>query len=253
MKINLLGSGYMGKQICSLFVILGYDVVIWQNSTENLDDFLKNEIKKLEKVYNIRSSGNYKIEKNLNNLEKNFTIETLTEDLNIKQKIISKLKFKDNIFSNTSSLSAYDLGENINILHFMNPITTPIVEIYKTKNYKSEDLNKVIKSLKNLSFDIIEVKNIPGFLVNRILFKNLSYFFYLLESEKNNINDLRKIYKNIFNNDPVKIVNMIGLDTCLNILKNLNKSDKSFYVSKLISDSVKNNVLGYKNKKLFKI
>ena len=64
---------------------------------------------------------------------------------------------------------------------------------------------------------------------------------------------LRKIYKNIFNNDPVKIVNMIGLDTCLNILKNLNKSDKSFYVSKLISDSVKNNVLGYKNKKLFKI
>ena len=46
---------------------------------------------------------------------------------------------------------------------------------------------------------------------------------------------------------------MIGLDTCLNILKNLNKSDKSFYVSKLISDSVKNNVLGYKNKKLFKI
>ena len=184
MKINLLGSGYMGKQICSLFVILGYDVVIWQNSTENLDDFLKNEIKKLEKVYNITSSGNYKIEKNLNNLEKNFTIETLTEDLYIKQKIISKLKFKDNIFSNTSSLSAYDLGENINILHFMNPITTPIVEIYKTKNYKSEDLEKIIKSLKNLSFDIIEVKNIPGFLVNRILFKNLSYFFYLLESEK---------------------------------------------------------------------
>ena len=135
----------------------------------------------------------------------------------------------------------------------MNTITTPIVEIYKTENYKSNDLDRIIKSLKNLSFEIIEVKNIPGFLVNRILFKNLSYFFYLLECEKNNINDLRKIYKNIFNNDPVKIVNMIGLDTCLNILKNLNKSDKSFYVSKLISDSVKNNVLGYKNKKLFKI
>ena len=41
MKINLLGSGYMGKQICSLFVILGYDVVIWQNSTENLDDLYR--------------------------------------------------------------------------------------------------------------------------------------------------------------------------------------------------------------------
>ena len=61
MKINLLGSGYMGKQICSLFVILGYDVVIWQNSTENLDDFLKNEIKngghrtKFRKIRHIRN------------------------------------------------------------------------------------------------------------------------------------------------------------------------------------------------------
>jgi len=253
MKINLLGSGYMGKQICSLFVMLGYDVIIWQNSSENLDELINNEIKKLEKVFNISSSGSFKIEKNLDNLEKNLTIETLTEDLQIKKNIISKLKFKDNIFSNTSSLSPHDLGKTINILHFMNPITTPIVEVYKNKNYENVDFDKVINSLKNLSYHIIEVKNIPGFLVNRILFKNLSYFFYLLENEKNTVSDLKKIYKNIFNNDPIKIVNMIGLDTCLNILENLNKSDKSFYVSKLITESVKNGILGYKNKKLLKI
>ena len=253
MKINLLGSGYMGKQICSLFVILGYDVIIWQNSAENLDDFINTEINKLKKVFNISPSGTFKIEKNLDNLEKNFTIETLADDLNIKKSIISKLKFKDNIFSNTSSLSAQDLGNNINILHFMNPITTPIIEIYKTQNYTNPDFDKIIKSLKNLSYNIIEVKNVPGFLVNRILFKNISYFFYLLENEKNNIEDLRKIYKNIFNNDPIKIVNMIGLDTCLNILRNLNKSDKSIYVSKLITESVNKNVLGYKNKKLLKV
>ena len=253
MKINLLGSGYMGKQICSLFVILGYDVIIWQNSVENLDNFINTEINKLKKVFNINPSGTFKIEKKLDNLEKNFTIETLSEDLNIKKNIISKLKFKDNIFSNTSSLSAQDLGNNINILHFMNPITTPIIEIYKTQNYTNPDFDKIIKSLKNLSYNIIEVKNVPGFLVNRILFKNISYFFYLLENEKNNIEDLRKIYKNIFNNDPIKIVNMIGLDTCLNILRNLNKSDKSIYVSKLITESVNNNVLGYKNKKLLKV
>ena len=41
---------------------------------------------------------------------------------------------------------------------------------------------------------------------------------------------------------------MIGLDTCLNIIRNLNKSDKSIYVSKLITESVNKNVLGYKNK-----
>ena len=35
MKINVLGSGYMGKQICSLFVVIGHNVKIWQNSHQN--------------------------------------------------------------------------------------------------------------------------------------------------------------------------------------------------------------------------
>ena len=40
MKINVLGSGYMGKQICSLFVNMGYEVIIWQNSDQNLDELM---------------------------------------------------------------------------------------------------------------------------------------------------------------------------------------------------------------------
>ena len=44
MKINVLGSGYMGKQICSLFVILGHEVVIWQNTIKNIDNLIDSEI-----------------------------------------------------------------------------------------------------------------------------------------------------------------------------------------------------------------
>jgi len=135
----------------------------------------------------------------------------------------------------------------------MNPITVPIIEIYKSKFHIKSDLDNIINSLQKLSYNIIYVHDVPGFLVNRILFKNISYFFYLLEIEKNNINDLKKIYKSILNTDPIKIINMIGLDTCLNILINLNKSDKNFYIPNLIKSSVKNNILGYKNRKLFKI
>ena len=253
MKINVLGSGYMGKQICSLFVNLGYEVIIWQNSDENLDELIKNEIKKIEKSFNNKTSGKYRVVKDLDQLEQNFTIETLVENIEIKKNVISKLKFKKNIFSNTSSLSANELGKNINILHFMNPISVPIVELYKTEFYIKSDLDHVVNSLKKQSYDIIDVQDRPGFLVNRILFKNLSYFFYLYEVEKVNLINLKKIYKNILNNDPLKIINMIGLDTCLSILTNLNKSDDSFYIPKTIKESVKNKILGYKNRKLFKI
>tara|TARA_B100000686_G_scaffold340860_1_gene417286 strand:+ start:1310 stop:2071 length:762 start_codon:yes stop_codon:yes gene_type:complete len=253
MKINVLGSGYMGKQICSLFVTLGYQVFIWQNSEENLDDLITIEIKKVEKAFNIKSSGTFEINRNLDKFNSNFTIETVAENISIKKNIISKLKYKQNIFSNTSSLLATDLGENINILHFMNPITVPIVELYKTKSYSKSYLDTVLNSLKKLSYDVIDVKDTTGFLVNRILFKNISYFFNLFEKEKVKVNDLKKIYKNIFNNDPIKIVNMIGLDTCLSILINLNKVDKSFYIPKCFRAAVKNNILGYKNKKIFRI
>ena len=51
MKINILGSGYMGKQIASLFTLIGFEVFIWYNRKEtNLADNLNYEVKKLEKV-----------------------------------------------------------------------------------------------------------------------------------------------------------------------------------------------------------
>ena len=72
--------------------------------------------------------------------------------------------------------------------------------------------------------------------------------------EKTPIEDLKKIYSDdIKKNDPLKIVNMIGVDTCLDILINLNSFDKSFYVPNCLQVAVKNNILGYKNKKIFKV
>ena len=100
---------------------------------------------------------------------------------NIKKDIISKLNFKNNIFSNTSSLKLSNIGENINGFHFMNPITIPLIELCKKKDYSNDLLNELIISLEKLSYNIIIVKDNPGFLINRILFKEISYFFYLYE------------------------------------------------------------------------
>ena len=133
MKINVLGSGHMGKQICSLFVVLGHEVKIWQNSSENLDVFIDREINKIEKQFILKSTGKYSTINNLKDLDENFTIESVTEDVLIKQKIIGQLNFKKNIFSNTSSLILSEIGENINGFHFMNPITLPLIELCKKK------------------------------------------------------------------------------------------------------------------------
>ena len=254
MDINVLGTGHMGKQICSLFVMLGHKVKIWQNSQENQEKTIQNEITKIEKHFGIKSKGNFLIIDNIEDLGNTITIETVKEDLIIKKDIISKLSFNDNIFSNTSSLKLSEIGKNINGLHFMNPITIPLIELCKKNSYSENLLNELLLSLNKLSYEIIEVNDNSGFLVNRILFKEISYFFHLYEIEKVPIKDLKKIHKVLIKNlDPIKVVNMIGLDTCLSILENLNKENKDFYVPNIIKDSVKNNILGYKNKKLLKI
>ena len=41
---------------------------------------------------------------------------------------------------------------------------------------------------------------------------------------------------------------MIGIDTSLCILENLNKDDNNVYVPNILKDSVKKGILGYKNK-----
>lgn len=255
MKINVIGSGSMGKQITSLLVLMGFDVFLWHNSTnKNLDKLINKEIDKLKINLSNYKNGNLTIINDLSSLDNNFTIETIKEDINIKKKILNSLNYDDNIFSNTSSINLEKIGSNINGLHFMNPISLKYIELCERSNFTKEKLDFLINKLKEFSYKIIKVSNTPGFLINKLIFKDISYFFYLIEQENFKKDDILDVYKNmIIKNDPIKILNMIGLDTCLSIFENLNEYDKSFYIPLCLKKAVKENILGYKNKKLLKL
>tara|TARA_B100000795_G_C22531557_1_gene335314 strand:- start:248 stop:658 length:411 start_codon:yes stop_codon:yes gene_type:complete len=136
----------------------------------------------------------------------------------------------------------------------MNPVTTKFIEICKRKNFSEDLLFHVIEKFNKLSYQSINVKDTPGFLINKILFKDISYFFYLIEVEKFDITEINKFYKSdTIKINPIKLVNIIGIDTSLYILENLNKHDKMFYIPELLKLAVKKNILGNKNKKIFKI
>ena len=71
--------------------------------------------------------------------------------------------------------------------------------------------------------------------------------------EKFKIQDVTMIFKDdIKKTDPIKLVNMIGVDTSLYILENLKKYDDTYYVPESLKQAVSNGTLGYKNRKLFK-
>ena len=254
MRVNIIGAGYMGKQISALFRLIGYDVLIWNYNDKDLSPQIDHETRKLEKILKFKALGTSSYESNLNKFENNFTIETVKEDIDIKRKIISTLNYKENIFSNTSSLKLSTIGDHVNGFHFMNPVTTKFIEVCKRNSFSEGILSSIIQKLDQFSYQIINVQDTPGFLINKILFKDISYFFYLIEVEKFNIEEIKKYYLNDLNKiNPIKLVNIIGTDTCLYILKNLNKHDKSFYIPEILQVAVKDNILGNKNKKIFKI
>ena len=244
----------MGKQIASLFRLIGFDVLIWNNNGEDISSEIERETKKLEKLLSFKSLGTYKFESNLGNFENNFTVETVKEDLKIKKDVINSLRYKENIFSNTSSILLSNIADYVNGFHFMNPISVKFLEICKKKNYSIKILDSVINELKKFSYEIIEVQDTPGFLINKIIFKDISYFFYLIEIEKFDINIVLQLFKSdIKKINPIKLVNIVGVDTTLYILKNLHEYDKSYYVPEMLKKSVSQNILGNKNKKLFTI
>ena len=166
----------MGKQIASLFRLIGFDVLIWNNNGEDISSEIERETKKLEKLLSFKSLGTYKFESNLGNFENNFTVETVKEDLKIKKDVINSLRYKENIFSNTSSILLSNIADYVNGFHFMNPISVKFLEICKKKNYSIKILDSVINELKKFSYEIIEVQDTPGFLINKIIFKDISYF-----------------------------------------------------------------------------
>ena len=254
MRVNVIGSGYMGRQITAILSIIGFDILLWQKSDGNLTEEINKEIRKVEKILKLKSLGSVKIVNELHKLENNITIETVIENLEIKKKIFENLNYQENLFSNTSSIKLSNIGKNINGFHFMNPVTIKLIEICKIGNFSQDKLNLILNELKRISYDVMDVVDSPGYMINKILFKDISFFFYLIEKENFRADEVKKIYlDSLKHSDPIKLVNLIGVDTCLHILINLNKYDNQYYVPKMLQESVDSNILGNKNKTQFKI
>ena len=254
MRVNVIGSGYMGRQITAILSIIGFDILVWQKSNGNLTEEINKEIRKVEKILKLKSAGSVKIVNELHKLENNITIETVIENLEIKKKIFENLNYQENLFSNTSSIKLSSIGKNINGFHFMNPVTVKLIEICKIGNFSQDKLNLILNKLKKISYDVMDVVDSPGYMINKILFKDISFFFYLIEKENFRADEVKKIYlDSLKHSDPIKLVNLIGVDTCLHILINLNKYDNQYYIPKMLRDSVKLNILGNKNKTRFKV
>ncbi len=170
-----------------------------------------------------------------------FVVEAAFENAQVKRTILEELDkvLPDHavIGSNTSSLSITRLAKglkrtpNILITHFFNPpYTLPLVEVASGVDTREDLMNdtlEFLQGLRNHRYPLvpIRVKEIPGFLVNRLLIPMLNEACFALDEGVSSARDMDAALKAGAGMPmgPLELADMIGLDVCLEVAEILHK------------------------------
>ncbi|MDP8023819.1 MAG: 3-hydroxyacyl-CoA dehydrogenase NAD-binding domain-containing protein [Nitrososphaeria archaeon] len=202
MKVAVIGAGTMGHGIAQVSAMAGYDVWMYDLSQEILNSamsrirdslnkfYAKGVVKDVEQVISrIRPTAS--LEEALSGSE--LMVEASPEILEVKVDIFRKaerLSERGSVLAtNTSSLPITEIADSINEkgrvigLHFFNPPQLmKLVEVIKSVYTTDETLNMSLDFVNRLSKKAVIVKkDVPGFVVNRLLARLMNASCQLLE------------------------------------------------------------------------
>ena len=193
-------------------------------------------------------------------------IEAATENPKLKKEIFKELdevvKEGAILASNTSSLSITDIAavtkrpEKVIGMHFFNPVPVmKLVEVIRGL-HTSDETNKAIFELaESLGKQPIEVKEGPGFVVNRLLIPMINEAVGVLADGLASVEDIDKGMQLGANHPmgPLALGDLIGLDTCLAIMEVLYNEfgDSKYRPCPLLRQMVRAGDLGRKTGKGF--
>jgi 3-hydroxybutyryl-CoA dehydrogenase len=163
-------------------------------------------------------------------------IEAVPERMELKERIfrtLSQAAPADAILAtNTSSISITaiaaftDRAEQVIGMHFMNPVPVmKLIEVIRGLATSDETTDAVMNLSRELGKTPVEVNDFPGFVSNRVLMPMINEaVFALMEgvAEPEAIDTVMKLGMN-HPMGPLTLADLIGLDTCLNILEVLHR------------------------------
>ena len=168
-------------------------------------------------------------------------IEAIVENIEIKKKVFAELDEKTPnhaiLASNTSSLSITEMAsatkrqERVIGIHFFNPpIALPLVEIIPGLETSEETVNDIIdfmSSIRNHRYPLqpIKVKEVPGFLVNRVLFAMLNEAFSAYDEGVASMRDIDLAMKAGAGMPmgPFELADLVGIDVIYNVEQEVRK------------------------------
>jgi 3-hydroxybutyryl-CoA dehydrogenase len=277
--LGIVGGGQMGQGIAQLAAGAGLEVRVVEANRDLLQRALEGVAKNLDKlVQRGRLPQEKKAEilkrvKGYQGLEElagtEIIIEAVSEVEPLKLEIFRRLDSvvsasggQTILASNTSSIpitrlaSATRRPEKVIGIHFMNPAPVmELVEIVCGLKTSPETFQKAQELAKFLGKTVVEVKDYPGFIVNRLLMPMLNEAMYVLMEGTATREAIDKAMTLGTHQPmgPLALADFIGLDTCLSILETLHKEfgDARYRPCPLLRRYVEAGWLGKKSGKGF--
>lgn len=240
--VGVVGAGQMGNGITQ--VIASKNVKVWMLdvSQEALDRGMKtiagscDRLIKKEKMTEAQKNELLSMITATTNMQDlkdcDLVIEAATENLDLKLKIFKQLdeavKPEALLCSNTSSISITKIAgatkrpSQVAGMHFMNPVPLmALVEGIRGLQTSDSTFSAVKEFAGYLDKIFIEGRDMPGFIVNRILMPMINEACYALYENIADVEGIDQAMKLGTNQPmgPLTLADFIGLDTCLAIME----------------------------------
>ena len=188
-------------------------------------------------------------------------VEAIVESMDVKGKVFATLdevcKPSCILASNTSSLPITEIAaftkrpEQVIGMHFMNPV--PVMNLVEViRGLATSDVTyQVVRDLSvKLKKTPVEVKDVPGFISNRVLQMMINEAIYCLYEGISDVEGIDTVMKLGMNHPmgPLQLADFIGLDTVLYIMETLYNgyADSKYRPCPLLRQYVKAGWLGKK-------
>jgi len=165
-----------------------------------------------------------------------FVVEAVSEDVALKQRIFRELDAilqpATIIASNTSSISLTKLAaathrpEQVIGLHFMHPVPAmKLVEIVRALQTSDQTYESTCELARRLGKTIITTKDMPAFIVNRLMIPQLNEACFALTEGLGTVEEIDLAVRLGLNHPmgPFELADLLGLDTVLTIAEVLQK------------------------------
>lgn len=272
-RIAVVGGGTMGNGIAHVAAQHGKTVRLVDLEPEVLERAIETISKNLERQVKKGALDAPEKDATLGRIETATDLEKGAADMDlVVEAVPEKAELKYSIFetldgaagpdtilaSNTSSISITEIAartgrpDKVIGMHFMNPVPVmQLVEVIRGLATSDETTRATVELAGALGKTPVEVNDFPGFVSNRVLMPMINEAVTALMEGVAEVEAIDTVMKLGMNHPlgPLKLADLIGLDTCLNILEVLHRElgDDRYRPSPLLRKYVAAGWLGRKS------